>query len=69
MLTRVRTKGLKEYTHVLEGLIQMRTEFYDPITLQTGEGMYIDSNMVHPYIAEGRDERCCWARAPARTSS
>ena len=68
VLTRIRAKSLsefgdlvrhsgEEYVHVLEGSIIVHTEFYDPITLGVGEGIYIDSNMGHGYIAaEGCDE-------------
>jgi transcriptional regulator with XRE-family HTH domain len=68
VLTRIRAKSLsefgdlvrhsgEEYVHVLEGSILVHTEFYDPITLDVGEGIYIDSNMGHAYIAaEGCDE-------------
>jgi transcriptional regulator with XRE-family HTH domain len=41
----------EEYIHVLEGSIIVHTEFYDPVTLQVGEGIYIDSTMGHAYIA------------------
>jgi transcriptional regulator with XRE-family HTH domain len=52
----VRHSG-EEYIHVLEGGIVVHTEFYDPVTLHAGEGIYIDSNMGHAYVAaEGCDE-------------
>jgi transcriptional regulator with XRE-family HTH domain len=52
----VRHSG-EEYIHVLQGGIIVHTEFYDPVTLQAGEGIYIDSNMGHAYVAaEGCDE-------------
>ena len=62
ILTRIRAKSLsefgdlvshsgEEYIHVLEGTIVVHTEFYDPITLKTGESIYIDSNMGHAYVA------------------
>src|SRR5437763_5678724 len=52
----VRNSG-EEYIHVLEGSIIVHTEFYDPVALHTGEGIYIDSNMGHAYVAdEGCDE-------------
>jgi len=62
ILTRIRAKSLsefgdlvshpgEEYVHVLEGTIVVHTEFYDPITLRTGESIYIDSNMGHAYVA------------------
>ena len=62
ILTRIRAKSLgefgdlvshsgEEYIHVLEGTIVVHTEFYDPVTLHIGEGIYIDSKMGHAYIA------------------
>jgi transcriptional regulator with XRE-family HTH domain len=68
IITRIRAKSLsqfgdlvrhsgEEYIHVLEGSIVVHTEFYDPVTLYDGEGIYIDSNMGHAYVAdEGCDE-------------
>ena len=46
----VRHSG-EEYTHVLEGRVVLHTEFYDPIVLEVGESVYIDSNMGHAYLA------------------
>ena len=46
----VRHSG-EEYIHVLEGDIVVHTEFYDPVTLEQGQSIYIDSNMGHAYIA------------------
>ena len=62
ILTRIRAKSLdefgdlishagEEYIHVLEGAIIVHSEFYDPVTLKTGEAIYIDSSMGHAYIA------------------
>jgi transcriptional regulator with XRE-family HTH domain len=62
VLTKIRAKSLsefgdlvshsgEEYIHVLEGAIIVHTEFYDPVTLRTGEAIYIDSNMGHAYVA------------------
>lgn len=62
VLTRIRAKSLsefgdlvshsgEEYIHVLEGTIVVHTEFYDSVTLKTGEAIYIDSNMGHAYVA------------------
>ena len=68
VLTRVRAKTIEEfgdlvhhsgeeYIHVLEGRMEVHTEFYDPIVLEAGQSVYIDSNMGHAYIAaEGCDE-------------
>jgi len=47
----------EEYIYVLSGRIEVHTEFYDPVVLEQGESIYIDSQMGHAYIvAEGCDE-------------
>ena len=62
VLTRIRAKSVsefgelvhhsgEEYIYVLEGRIEIHTEFYDPIVLEAGESIYIDSNMGHAYVA------------------
>jgi len=62
VLTRVRAKSLKEfgelvrhsgeeYIHVIKGRVEVHTEFYDPLILETGESVYIDSSMGHAYLA------------------
>ncbi|HEY4367468.1 MAG TPA: XRE family transcriptional regulator [Steroidobacteraceae bacterium] len=68
VLTRIRAKSVgefgelvhhagEEYIYVLEGRVEIHTEFYDPLVLEAGESIYIDSNMGHAYVAaEGCDE-------------
>lgn len=62
ILTRIRAKNIEEfgelvhhpgeeYVYVLEGRVEIHTEFYDPIVLEAGESIYIDSNMGHAYVA------------------
>jgi transcriptional regulator with XRE-family HTH domain len=52
----VRHQG-EEFIYVLEGEIEIHTEFYDPVALKTGEGIYLDSSMGHAYVvADGFDE-------------
>jgi quercetin dioxygenase-like cupin family protein len=47
----------EEYIYVLQGPVEIHTEFYEPIVLQTGESTYIDSTMGHAYVApKGHDE-------------
>lgn len=46
----VRHSG-EEYVYVLKGRIEVYTEFYDPVLLEEGESIYIDSNMGHAYLA------------------
>ena len=68
ILTRIRAKSVgefgelvhhagEEYVYVLEGRVEIHTEFYDPIVLGAGESIYIDSKMEHAYVAaEGCEE-------------
>jgi transcriptional regulator with XRE-family HTH domain len=68
IITRIRAKSAEEfgslvnhsgeeYIYVLEGGIQVLTQFYDPVVLHVGESIYLDSNMGHAYVtAEGCDE-------------
>jgi transcriptional regulator with XRE-family HTH domain len=52
----VRHKG-EEFIYVLEGRIEVHTEFYDPVTLDEGQAIYLDSSMGHAYVvASGGDE-------------
>ena len=47
----------EEYVFVLKGRIVVTTEFYDPVTLDEGESIYLDSSMGHAYLAaDGCDE-------------
>ncbi|MEG3153331.1 helix-turn-helix domain-containing protein [Sphingomonas sp. RB1R13] len=41
----------EEFVYVLSGKIVVTTEFYDPVTLDTGQSIYIDSSMGHAYLA------------------
>ena len=52
----VRHQG-EEFIFVLEGEVEIHTEFYDPVALKTGQGIYLDSSMGHAYVvAEGYEE-------------
>ena len=47
----------EEYIYVLKGRIEVHTEFYDPVVLEEGESIYIDSQMGHAYVVgEGCEE-------------
>jgi mannose-6-phosphate isomerase-like protein (cupin superfamily) len=47
----------EEFIYVLEGRIAVHTEYYDPVTLETGQGIYLDSSMGHAYVvADGCEE-------------
>ncbi|WP_243450886.1 helix-turn-helix domain-containing protein [Sphingosinicella sp. CPCC 101087] len=68
ILTRIRAKSVEafgefvrhqgeEFIFVIEGQIEVHTEFYDPVTLGEQQSIYIDSTMGHAYIvAEGCEE-------------
>jgi transcriptional regulator with XRE-family HTH domain len=68
LITAIRAKSLaefgdlvrhpgEEFVFVLTGRIEVHTEFYDPVVLEEGESIYIDSNMGHAYLAaEGCEE-------------
>jgi transcriptional regulator with XRE-family HTH domain len=43
-----------EFILVVEGEVEVHTEFYEPIILRTGESLYLDSSMGHAYIARGK---------------
>lgn len=62
ILVRIRAHTLKEFdrlprhsgeefVYVIEGKVEVHTEFYSPVLLETGEGIYLDSTMSHAYIA------------------
>jgi len=68
IITRIRARTLQEFgelvrhhgeeiVYVIEGRIEVHTEFYDPMVLERGQSIYIDSTMGHAYIAaEGCEE-------------
>ncbi|MEZ5897766.1 MAG: XRE family transcriptional regulator [Parvularculaceae bacterium] len=42
----IRHQG-EEFIYVLEGRVEAHTEYYEPIILEAGDSMYIDSTMAH----------------------
>jgi transcriptional regulator with XRE-family HTH domain len=68
LVTRIRAKSLgefgelvhhtgEEFIYVIEGSVEVHTEFYDPVVIRAGESIYLDSNMGHAYVAaDGCDE-------------
>ena len=40
----------EEFIYVLTGRIEVHTEFYEPVVLESGQCMYIDSGMGHAYL-------------------
>jgi transcriptional regulator with XRE-family HTH domain len=77
MLTRVRARSLaefgellrhsgEEYVYVLSGAIAVHTACYDPVVLNSGESIYVDSAMGHAYVTEGCDEATVLAVCSSR---
>ena len=40
----------EEFIYVIKGRIVVHTQFYDPVTLDEGQAIYIDSDMGHAYV-------------------
>lgn len=56
----------EEFTVVIEGRVEVRTEFYEPVLLEVGDSIYFDSTMAHAYLAAD-DSPCrivCVTTAP-----
>jgi transcriptional regulator with XRE-family HTH domain len=54
--TLVRHSG-EEWIYVLEGRVEVHTEYYDTAILEPGQSVYIDSDMGHAFVAaEGCEE-------------
>lgn len=48
--------GGEEFAYVVDGAVELHTEFYAPTRLVAGEGVYFDASMGHAYVvAEGHD--------------
>ncbi|MDB5705295.1 MAG: family transcriptional regulator [Sphingomonas bacterium] len=65
LITRIRSKSAEEFgelvhhlgeefIYVVSGRIVVHTEFYDPVPLEEGQSIYLDSNMGHAYVT-GKD--------------
>lgn len=40
----------EEYIYVLEGTMELHSEFYEPLRLSKGDSVYFDSGMAHGYV-------------------
>ncbi|EJL25234.1 putative transcriptional regulator [Caulobacter sp. AP07] len=43
----------EEFILVVQGVVEVHTEFYEPRRLNVGDGVYIDSRMGHAYLNVG----------------
>jgi transcriptional regulator with XRE-family HTH domain len=42
----------EEFIYVLEGKVEVHLQFYTSVTLNVGQGIYLDSSMGHAYVAK-----------------
>ena len=61
----------EEFVFVLEGTIEVHMQFYTPVTLTTGNWIYLDSAMGHAYVAKSCESAVvlavCSGEDPRRT--
>ena len=50
VITKIRASSCEEFIYVIKGRIVVHTQFYDPVTLEEGQAIYIDSDMGHAYV-------------------
>ncbi|HEY2751195.1 XRE family transcriptional regulator [Phenylobacterium sp.] len=43
----------EEYAYVLEGTVELHSDLYAPVVLETGDSIYFDSGMGHVYVNVG----------------
>jgi transcriptional regulator with XRE-family HTH domain len=58
----------EEFLFVISGSVTVMTEHYEPVTLETGDSIYIDSGMAHAVVANtlvdgGKDAEVVWVTA------
>ena len=46
----------EEFIYVISGNIEIRTNFYQPVSLEEGDSIYFDSSMPHSYVSAGEDD-------------
>lgn len=49
----IRHEG-EEWIYVLKGKLEVHCEFYEPVTLEEGDSIYLDSRMGHAYLSKTR---------------
>ena len=45
----------EEFTYVLEGVAELHTDTYAPLTLHAGDSIYFDSRMGHACVSVGEE--------------
>lgn len=56
----------EQLIYILQGCVEVHTEFYAPVVLAAGEAIYIDANMAHACIAAADCEEASVLRVLSR---
>ena len=62
----------EEFVYVLSGTIQVHTEHYEPVEMNQGDSLYLDSQMAHTYTTVGPEDAeilMIWLSPPAQSST
>lgn len=62
----------EEFVYVLNGAVELHTEHYEPVVLNKGDSLYLDSQMAHTYTTIGPEDAeilMIWLSPPAQSSS
>jgi transcriptional regulator with XRE-family HTH domain len=46
----------EEFLHLLEGVLDLHTEHYEPVRLNVGDSILFDASMRHAYVAAGEGD-------------
>lgn len=56
----------EEFVYVLEGEVELHTEFYAPTLLSSGDSVYFDSTMGHALVSPAADGLVLWISSMTR---
>ena len=62
----------EEFVYVLKGVVAIHTEHYEPVRLEKGDSLYMDSQMAHIYTSLGGEDAeilMVWLSPAAQSSS
>ena len=62
----------EEFVYVLKGTVAVHTEHYEPVRLERGDSLYMDSQMAHTYTTVGAEDAeilMVWLSPAAQSSS
>ena len=62
----------EEFVFVLKGTVAVHTEHYEPVRLEEGDSLYMDSQMAHTYTTLSQEDAeilMVWLSPAAQSSS